>query len=93
LCAARGDRTPMPSFDEEEYVIQGAFHKRPILEILEEWRTVRQSTISLLKSLTPESLQNEGTFKNRPNTALEVACIIPAHVNHHINVLHERYKI
>ena len=93
LCACRGDSTPMPSFDENEYVVQGAFHKRPILEILHEWKTVRKATISLLRSLTKESLQNEGTFMNHPNTALVAACIIPAHVGHHINVLHERYGI
>ncbi len=93
LCACRGESTPMPSFDENEYVVQGAFHKRPILEILNEWKTVREATISLLKSLTMESLQNEGIFKNRPNTALVAACIIPAHVGHHINILHERYGI
>lgn len=93
LCAARGDATPMPSFDQDEYVIQGAFHKRPILEILEEWRCVRECTISLLQSLAPESLQNAGTFKNRPTSALEVACMIPGHVNHHMNILRERYQL
>jgi hypothetical protein len=93
LCAARGDSTPMPSFDEKEYVIQGNFHKRPILDLLNEWKTVREASISLLRSLTKNSLQNEGTFRNRPNKALLAACIIPAHVGHHINVLHERYGI
>jgi len=83
----------MPSFDENEYVIQGEFHKRPILDLLNEWKTVREASISLMRSLTKESLQNEGTFRNRPNKALVAACIIPAHVGHHINVLHERYGI
>lgn len=93
LCAARDDSTPMPSFDENEYVIQGGFHMRPILDLLHEWKTVREASISLMRSLTKKSLQHEGTFRNRPNKAIVVACIIPAHVGHHINVLHERYGI
>jgi hypothetical protein len=93
LCAARGDSTPMPSFDENKYVIQGEFHKRPILSLLNEWKTVRDASISMLKSLTKETLQNEGTFKNRPNKAIVAACIIPAHVGHHLHILHDRYGI
>jgi hypothetical protein len=93
LCASRGDPTPMPSFDEDAYVIQGAFHKRPVLGVLDEWCTVRESTISLLKSLTPASLQNVGSFRNRPTTALAIACIIAGHLNHHMNILHERYQV
>lgn len=93
LCAARKDRTPMPSFDEEAYVIHGGFDKRPVRELLEEWTVTRQATISLLRSLSEDSLNNEGIFKSRPNSALDIACIIPAHVYHHIHVLHERYKI
>ena len=93
LCAARGDSTPMPSFDENEYVTQGGFRWRPVLDILDEWKSVRQATISLLKSLTEESLNNHGTFRDRPNSALVSSCIIPAHVVHHIRILHERYRI
>lgn len=93
LCAARGDSTPMPSFDENEYVVQGQFHTRSRSDLLYEWQTVREASISLLRSLTKDSLRNEGTFRNRPNTALVAACIIPAHVGHHIHVLHERYGI
>lgn len=93
LCAARGDSTPMPSFDEKEYVTQGGFDSRSVLDILQEWKTVRQATVSLLKSLTKDSLKNQGTFRGRPNSALVAACIIPAHVAHHIYVLHERYGI
>lgn len=93
MCAARADSTPMPSFDANDYITQGGFDSRPVLDILEEWKTVRQATISLLKSLTKESLKNQGTFRGRPNSALVSACIIPAHVAHHIRILHERYEI
>lgn len=83
----------MPSFGEEEYVVQGAFHNRRTTDILQEWRTVREATIPLLNSLTPASLQDVGSFKNQPTTALSIACIILGHVNHHINILHKWYKV
>ncbi|QQE78304.1 DinB family protein [Alicyclobacillus sp. SO9] len=93
LCAARGDITPMASFDEEFYVVQGAFQRRKLQDVLSEWLTAREATISLLKSLGPEEIQRHGTFKGRPNTALMAACIIPAHVIHHIKILQERYGL
>jgi len=46
FCMARGDSTSIPSINTGEYVIQGGFHKLPVLETLQEWKSVRQSTIS-----------------------------------------------
>jgi hypothetical protein len=93
FCSARGDSTPIPSINPREYVIQGGFHKRSILETLQEWKSVRQSTISLINNLRQEDLLNTGTFRNHPTTVRAVAYIIPGHVEHHTNILHERYNI
>lgn len=93
FCMSRGDSTPIPSVNLGEYVIRGGFNKRPILETLQEWRSVRQSTITLINKLRQEDLRNTGTVKNHPITVLATACIIPGHVEHHINILHKRYNI
>ena len=93
LCAARADTTPMPSFDEDDYVVKGTFHNRPVQDLLDEWETARKATISMLKTLSKDSLHNLGTFKNQPTTALTVACVGLGHTNHHINILNERYKL
>jgi hypothetical protein len=93
FCLARGDATPIPPINMGDYVVQGKFHERTILETLKEWQSVRQSTISLINNLREQDLRNVGTFRNHPITVLAAACIIPGHVEHHIHILHDRYHI
>ncbi len=93
FCMTRGDSTPIPPINLGEYVIQGGFHNRPILEILQEWKSVRQSTLSLINNLRQEELRNMGNIRNHPITVLAAACIILGHVEYHIHILHERYHI
>ncbi|WP_067621296.1 hypothetical protein [Alicyclobacillus acidiphilus] len=52
-----------------------------------------EATISLLQSLTPAMLRNQGTLKGLPNPALTAACMIPAHAAHHVHILHECYGL
>ena len=93
LCAARGDRTPMASFDEDAYVKAADYHHSALVNLAEEWKIARESTLSILKNLSASALYNQGTFKDRPQTALTVACVIVGHANHHLNILSERYGI
>ncbi|HZH62745.1 MAG TPA: DinB family protein [Metabacillus sp.] len=93
FCIARGDSSPIPSINFGEYVIRGGFNKRPIQEIVEEWKSVRQSTLTLINNLRENDLRNMGTFRNNTLTVLAAACIIPGHVEHHINILYENYNI
>lgn len=93
FCMARGDSTPIPTINFGEYVIRGRFNKRPIQGIVEEWKSVRLSTLTLINNLREKDLRNTGTFRNNTLTVLAAACIIPGHVEHHIHILHENYKI
>jgi|GEM_PF-4510708 len=49
------------------------------------------ATLTLLKTLTVESLSNTGTFPGLPNTAWLLHCVIPAHAYRHMEILHQRY--
>lgn len=93
LVTARSDSTPMASFEQDDYVLSGGFDSRTIRDLLEEWVSVRKSTLSLLRSLTATSLNNGGTLWNVPTTALTVACITAGHTNHHIEILEDRYGL
>lgn len=93
LCMSRGDSTPIPPINLAEYVIRGGFDKRPIQELLQEWNNVRQSTLALINNIRQEDLRNTGTVRNHSITVLAAACIILGHVEHHMNILHEKYHI
>src|SRR5215469_16910572 len=46
LRIARNDRTPIPGFEQDDYVKNGAFDKRSVSSLAREFEQVRRSTIS-----------------------------------------------
>lgn len=91
LQIARNDKTNFPGYDHDEYVNYSDSNKRSLSDIYKEYNLVRQSTIALFKSFTPEMLEREGTANNNKLTVLAIGFIIAGHETHHINVLEEKY--
>ena len=46
LCFARNDQTPLPGYEQNDYVREGSFDSRNLTDILEEFATVRLDAIS-----------------------------------------------
>lgn len=91
LAIARGDSTNLPSFDEKAYAANAHFNQLELHQILFELSNVRQSTLSLLSTLSDQSLQKLGTVNNTPTSARAVAYILAGHELHHLKILKERY--
>ena len=41
LCISRGETTPLPGFDQDNYVREANFDARPLAELLQEFESVR----------------------------------------------------
>jgi hypothetical protein len=93
LRISRGDQTPLPGFDENAYVPAGRFDSRPLRSLMAEFRSVRQSTLTLVQGLPAECWTNRGEASGNPVTARALAYIIPGHVSHHLGVLRDRYGL
>ncbi len=93
LCISRGDATPLPGFDENAYVPVAEFDERPLRDLAAEFRSVRLSTIALLKGLPPASWSRRGSASGYPVSARALAYIIVGHVTHHLGVLRDRYGL
>ena len=50
LRIARGDETPLPSFEQDDYVKNGGFSARTLADLVEEFDAVRGASISLFRS-------------------------------------------
>jgi uncharacterized damage-inducible protein DinB len=90
---ARGDRTPLPSFDENAYVPAAYFNERSVRSLVEEFKAVRQSTLALVQSLPQPRWSERGTASGNVISTRALAYIITGHVNHHLGVLRDRYKL
>ncbi|WP_433939453.1 DinB family protein [Paenibacillus lautus] len=86
---ARGDQTPLPGFDQE--VFMPPFGSWTTAQLAEDYRAVRQSTITLLRGLPAEAWSRKGTANNVSITARALAYVIAGHELHHMGVIRNRY--
>ncbi|MCB0833532.1 MAG: DinB family protein [Bacteroidetes bacterium] len=91
LCIARGDQTPLPGFDENEYAPQSFADLRSIGSILQEMKSIRESTIELFSNFDPSVWTRMGTVSNAPISVRAIAYIIAGHELHHQSVIREKY--
>lgn len=91
LCLSRGDDRELPGFDERQYVAGANFERLPIEVLLEEYRTVRRSSISLFRSLHAEAWIRRGRVNGYAATPRGLAFHIAGHELHHHRILFERY--
>ncbi|MBT2681456.1 DinB family protein [Bacillus sp. ISL-35] len=91
LRIARGDKSPLMGFDENEYVQEASFYERAIAELLEDYQNVRRSTISLLKGLPQKSLLNKGNANGFEVSVETIAYMIAGHELHHLKIIQQKY--
>lgn len=91
LRISRNDKTPLPGFEENDYVENTNANDRSIQDLLTEMAVVRQSTLSLFKSLTQEQLQRIGTASGKEVSVRAIGFIIIGHQKHHQRIFQERY--
>jgi uncharacterized damage-inducible protein DinB len=91
LRTARGDATPMPGFEQDDYIRLGPFDHCSLADLLDEFRIVRAASITLYRKLTPESWMRRGVANQFPVTVRGLAYLTAGHELHHVKILRERY--
>ncbi len=92
LCIARGDKQSLPGFDENLYVANTLSNTRSLFEMSEEFRSLRKSNLLCIGALTDEELDRVGTANQLEISARDLVYILVGHINHHQNVITERYS-
>jgi uncharacterized damage-inducible protein DinB len=88
---ARNDHTALAGFEEKDYAHEANAHKREIAQIAEEMEHLRQSTIDLFKSFSPEMLSRKGIANGTEISVVNTGFVIPGHETHHRHILEQRY--
>ena len=91
LRISRSDQTPLPGFEENDYVPNAQANARTMENLLEEFVAVRRATIFLFKNLNQEQLTRVGVASNHSVSVRAIGYIILGHENHHLSVIKERY--
>ena len=88
---ARNDKTPLAEFDDEEYIKHANFDMRTLIDIADEFRVVRESTLTLFYSFEDEIYDRLGTTSGYKFTVRAIPFIIAGHEAHHRHVIREKY--
>lgn len=91
LRISRGDRTPMESFEQDDYVRNGPFAARPLAEIIEDYIAVRRATLTLFRNLDEQAWLRRGIASNNEVSVRALAYMIAGHELHHRRILEEKY--
>lgn len=88
---SRRDTTALPGFDENSYALHDGHARRSWSSLLSEFSAVRQATLTLFESFTPEDLEQEGIASGHSVYVGGIGYIIIGHVLHHKAIIRERY--
>lgn len=91
LCFARNDETPLPGFEQDDYIRNAAFDERTLDDLASEFESVRRSTIFLFKPLNAEVSMRTGQANGSAASVRALAYMIAGHELHHRSILRERY--
>ena len=88
---SRNDKSALPGFDEDTWVLNSGFATRTLADLVEEFQVVRASTIHFAKHLSPEALARRGSANGQEVSVRALLYIIAGHERHHTELLRERY--
>ena len=91
LRISRGDQTPLPGFEQDDYIKTANSGSRAVADLLEEFASIRRASITLIDSLDDVSWHRRGTASGKEISAQALAFIIAGHAIHHQAILEKQY--
>ncbi|HVO56877.1 MAG TPA: DinB family protein [Dongiaceae bacterium] len=91
LRIARGDKTPLPGFEQDDYVKTAGSNERSLADLAEEFVMIRNASIALFRAFSADAWIQTGTASGNPITARALAYIVAGHELHHRRILEEKY--
>jgi len=93
LRIARGDRTPIEGFEQDDYVRNGGFAQLPLAEVIDDYIAVRRATLTLLRNLNEQAWTRRGIANKNEVSVRALAYTIAGHELHHRRILEEKYFV
>lgn len=91
LHMARGDASPLPGMEQDEWMQGAEFGGRSASQLLRDWLVVRAGTIAFVEGLPAGAPKRRGTASDRSFTVRALLHAITGHVEYHLALHRERY--
>lgn len=91
LRISRNDSTPLPGFEQEDYVREAGFDNCALNDLLSEFEFLRRANILFVQNMSQETELHLGAASGATISARALIYIMVGHVEHHMASLHEKY--
>ena len=91
LRISRNDQTPIPGFEQEDYVREAGFDNASFSDLLSEFELLRRANMLAIKNMSDESVSRFGTASGVTVSARALIYMMAGHVEHHMECLREKY--
>ena len=91
LAFARNDKTNLPGFEQDDYIINSNASERTNKNIMEEFEAVRIPTIELYNGFSDMALRRKGVANGNQASVRALGYHILGHESHHINMIENLY--
>ena len=88
---SRSEKTPLFSFEQDDYVKAVDFEARSWRSLVDEFAAVRAATIALYAGMTPDLLLRRGIASDATQSVRAAGYITAGHETHHVRAIRERY--
>jgi hypothetical protein len=91
LRISRRDATPLPGFEQEDYVRAAGFDRYSLGDLIGEFEYLRRANLLAIGHMTPEAIDGRGTASGYTVSARALIYMLVGHVDHHMASLREKY--
>jgi hypothetical protein len=91
LRIARGDKTPIEGYEQDDYIKNAEFANCNLADLAKEFSFGRQANVLMFRNLSEEAWHRRGIANDKEITVRALAYILAGHEIYHLNILKERY--
>ncbi len=91
LRISRNDRTPLPGFEQEDYVREAGFDNYALTDLIQEFAFLRRANILAIRNMPEPAALRTGMASSTTVSARALIYMLAGHVAHHMASLYEKY--
>lgn len=91
LRISRNDATPLPGFEQDDYVREAGFDRCSLEDLIQEFEYLRRANILAINNMKEDAMLYLGTASGYPVSARALVHMLVGHVDHHMASLNEKY--
>jgi len=90
---SRGDETPIEGFEQDGYIENAHSNDRSFADLLDEFSLLRRAHMIFFKNLTDDAWLRVGTANKVQISVRALVYIMAGHIEHHLEILKDRYLV